>query len=417
MSYIPHQQQTDSGNDGALQSEDLPFLPRSLLPTLFERLSKQDRELVLREKILPVAYLPHLTLYGAVGLRAQNNAEAHGLKVVAQIYEKDFRVAIHNHLAPLLIKKATFGLKVSKAEFSAHQRMTTQQMAWALFISVLLIGVALYLPVGYFYTTISFFFGLFFLSVIALRLFSVVGSTKKKPDSPRFLSDAELPTYSVLVPVFRETALLTQLLKALTRLNYPKAKLDIKIIVEEGDLAMHRALSRFSLPEHFDVIVVPAGKPQTKPRALNYALQFARGDLLTIFDAEDIPEPMQLRQAANTFAVRPKSLACLQAELTFYNPNENWLTRQFTVEYGTLFKLILPALAEAGLPLLLGGTSNHFRTSVLRQVGAWDPYNVTEDADLALRLVRNGFDISVLDSTTYEEANTQLGNWLQQRSR
>ena len=180
---------------------------------------------------------------------------------------------------------------------------------------------------------------------------------------------------------------------------------------------MQRAVAALELPEFFDIIVVPAGLPQTKPRALNYALQFARGQLLTIYDAEDMPEPMQLRKASAQFANSPHELACLQAELAFYNPNENWLTRQFTVEYATLFKLILPGLASQRLPILLGGTSNHFRISILRELGAWDPFNVTEDADLGLRLARAGYGTAALDSITYEEANPVFGNWLQQRSR
>ena len=180
---------------------------------------------------------------------------------------------------------------------------------------------------------------------------------------------------------------------------------------------MQRAVAALELPEFFDIIVVPAGLPQTKPRALNYALQFARGQLLTIYDAEDMPEPMQLRKASAQFANSPHELACLQAELAFYNPNENWLTRQFTVEYATLFKLILPGLASQRLPVLLGGTSNHFRISILRELGAWDPFNVTEDADLGLRLARAGYGTAALDSITYEEANPVFGNWLQQRSR
>jgi cellulose synthase/poly-beta-1,6-N-acetylglucosamine synthase-like glycosyltransferase len=180
---------------------------------------------------------------------------------------------------------------------------------------------------------------------------------------------------------------------------------------------MQRAVARLALEDFFEVIVVPAGLPQTKPRALNYALQFCRGELLTIYDAEDIPEPDQLEKAARRFAGAPRELACLQAQLTFYNPKENWLTCQFTAEYATLFGEVLRALANHNLPLPLGGTSNHFRVDVLRSVGAWDPYNVTEDADLGLRLARLGYDTGVLDSLTYEEANTQLGNWMRQRAR
>jgi cellulose synthase/poly-beta-1,6-N-acetylglucosamine synthase-like glycosyltransferase len=146
-------------------------------------------------------------------------------------------------------------------------------------------------------------------------------------------------------------------------------------------------------------------------------LPFARGELLTIFDAEDVPEPSQLRLAAASFAAAPPHVACLQAALSFYNPNENWLTRQFAIEYAALFDVLLPALARYHLPLPLGGTSNHFRTAALRFSGGWDPYNVTEDADLGLRLARLGFESGVIDARTYEEANCEFGNWLSQRSR
>jgi len=180
---------------------------------------------------------------------------------------------------------------------------------------------------------------------------------------------------------------------------------------------MQRAVAAISLPPQFEVIVVPSGEPQTKPRALNYGLRFARGELLTIFDAEDIPDPRQLRLAAGKFAGLPPDVACLQAQLAFYNANENWLTRQFTIEYATLFGLLLPALANHRLPLPLGGTSNHFRIHVLREVGAWDPFNVTEDADLGFRLARAGYETATFESRTYEEASVKLKNWLKQRAR
>ena len=180
---------------------------------------------------------------------------------------------------------------------------------------------------------------------------------------------------------------------------------------------MQRAIAAMSLAPHFEVIIVPSGKPQTKPRALNYATQFARGTLVTIFDCEDIPEPNQLRLAAGRFAVDDGQLGCVQAALHYYNPAQNWLTRQFAAEYAGLFRVILPALASYGLPLPLGGTSNHFRLAVLKQVGGWDAFNVTEDADLGIRLARFGYLTDVLSSRTHEEANSRVGNWLRQRRR
>jgi cellulose synthase/poly-beta-1,6-N-acetylglucosamine synthase-like glycosyltransferase len=284
------------------------------------------------------------------------------------------------------------------------------------FASCLALSFA-YLPGNTMWLAASALLGVFFLSIVALRLFCLFPLPPSRYENATSLSDAELPTYSILVPVFRETAVLPQLLRGLSCLNYPVEKLEIKIIVEEYDTNLRRALQKFDLPPHIEVIVVPQGKPQTKPRALNYALQFCRGSLLTIYDAEDVPEANQLRKVAREFLNADEKLACLQAHLTPYNPDENWLTRQFTVEYATLFGLILPALAARNLPLALGGTSNHFRTHILRKIGGWDPHNVTEDADLGLRLARLGFRTSVVESLTYEEANTQLVNWLGQRAR
>ncbi|MEM8688062.1 MAG: glycosyltransferase, partial [Pseudomonadota bacterium] len=231
------------------------------------------------------------------------------------------------------------------------------------------------------------------------------------------LDDADLPTYSVLVPLYAEASMVTQLLDALCALDYPAALLDIKLILEEHDrdtLAMVRA---HRLPGCFEIIVVPPCAPHTKPKALNFALPFACGDLLTIYDAEDIPDPGQLRLAAAALLRGSANLACVQARLAFYNAEHNWLTKQFAIEYASLFDVTLPVLAAYGQPLPLGGTSNHFRTDVLRRIGGWDPYNVTEDADLGVRLDRLGYRVEVLGSTTFEEATFTLGNWLRQRSR
>lgn len=221
MSYIPHQRLADRGQGADIAAKDLPFLPRFLLPDLFGRLSNQDRELVLREKILPVAYLPNLTLYGAVGVVAQRRAEAHGLNVVAHIADQDFRAAVYSQLSKPLLDKATHGLKVSMPSFSAYQRLTAKQVAWALIIFTWVIGVAFLLPFSYFYAAVSLIFGLFFLSVIGLRLFALINLPKQRSPTYKKLSNNDLPVYSVLVPVFRETNVLGQLLNALSRLNYP----------------------------------------------------------------------------------------------------------------------------------------------------------------------------------------------------
>jgi cellulose synthase/poly-beta-1,6-N-acetylglucosamine synthase-like glycosyltransferase len=226
-----------------------------------------------------------------------------------------------------------------------------------------------------------------------------------------------LPIYTVLVPLYHEVEVLPQLRCALEKLDWPKAKLDVRVVLEEDDLETVQAARAANLPAYVTLILVPPGKPRGKPRACNYGLAHARGDYVVIFDAEDIPEPDQLRKVYTTLQAGDRDLGCVQCRLNFYNPAQNLITRWFTAEYSLLFDLLLPGLQKAGLPIPLGGTSNHFRRSVLDQVGAWDPYNVTEDADLGIRMAKRGLRTVVLDSTTFEEANPLVGNWLRQRSR
>ncbi|MGB5865803.1 MAG: glycosyltransferase family 2 protein, partial [Sulfitobacter sp.] len=223
--------------------------------------------------------------------------------------------------------------------------------------------------------------------------------------------------YTVLVPMFKEPDVLPILAKALRDLDYPLGKLDIKLVLEEGDRETIEAAQALGLEGIFQIIRVPASYPQTKPKACNYALQYARGEYLVIFDAEDKPEPDQLKKVLAAFRQSPPNTACVQCRLNYFNARENWLTRMFTLDYSLWFDMMLPGLERLGVPIPLGGTSNHFKMDVLRELDAWDPFNVTEDADLGIRLYQKGYRVSVIDSTTYEEANVSVPNWIRQRSR
>lgn len=229
--------------------------------------------------------------------------------------------------------------------------------------------------------------------------------------------DAELPVYTLLVPLYDEVEVIPQLLAALTALDYPKTRLDVKLIVEADDTRTLHALLAARPPAMCEVLRVPPSLPRTKPKACNYALRFARGEFVTIYDAEDIPAPDQLRKAVAAFRSLPPEVICLQAKLNYYNRHENMLTRLFALEYSGLFDFMLPGLQVLGVPMPLGGTSNHLRLSKLRELGEWDPYNVTEDADLGIRLATEGHLTVMLDSLTEEEAPVQLSVWLKQRSR
>ncbi len=227
----------------------------------------------------------------------------------------------------------------------------------------------------------------------------------------------EWPSYTILCPLFKEVAVVPQFVAGIKGLNYPADKLQVLFLTEEIDQETRAALLAMNLPPSFTVLTVPKGKPQTKPRACNFGLLQATGQFIVIFDAEDKPEPNQLKKAVLTFANYGSDLACVQAKLNFYNTEQNWLTRLFTAEYSLWFDIMLPGLQRSGLSLPLGGTSNHFRTDSLRALGGWDPFNVTEDCDAGLRLSQYHLTTAVLNSTTYEEATSKLKGWLFQRSR
>ncbi len=231
------------------------------------------------------------------------------------------------------------------------------------------------------------------------------------------LQDVEWPRYTILCPLYHETEVVPQFVQAMQKLNYPTDRLQILFLTECDDTATRSAIQSLRLPQYFSIITVPDGKPRTKPRACNYGLLEATGDYVVIFDAEDVPDPLQLKKAVLAFANQGEKTACVQAKLNFYNSEQNLLTRWFTAEYSLWFDLTLPGLQKLGVPLPLGGTSNHFRAYMLRELGAWDAYNVTEDCELGLRMAYYGYKTAVLDSTTYEEANSQFKNWIRQRSR
>jgi len=232
------------------------------------------------------------------------------------------------------------------------------------------------------------------------------------------IPDEELPHYTVLLPVYDEPAIVANLVNGVCKLDYPRDKLDVLLLVEEDDTATQLALADMEL-ESVHVVIVPHSMPKTKPKACNHgmSLPILTDGLMTIYDAEDIPDPLQLRRAAAAFRRLPDDIGCIQARLGYFNESQNLLTRWFSLEYDQWFGVMLPAVQESGCVVPLGGTSNHMPTRVWRDVGGWDEFNVTEDADLGVRLARHGYRTVILDSTTLEEANSDVVNWIRQRSR
>lgn len=231
------------------------------------------------------------------------------------------------------------------------------------------------------------------------------------------VSEDAWPRYSILCPLYKEWAVLPQFVKAMSALDYPKDKLQVMLLIEEDDTESQEKIAAMNLPYYFDVVIVPDSKPKTKPKALNYGISRVTGEYVVIYDAEDVPDPLQLKKAVLAFQKADKNIICIQAKLNFYNPDQNLLTRLFTIEYSLWFNLVLTGLQSIHAPIPLGGTSNHFRTADIIKLRKWDPFNVTEDADLGMRLMKKGFRTALINSTTMEEANSDTFNWIKQRSR
>jgi cellulose synthase/poly-beta-1,6-N-acetylglucosamine synthase-like glycosyltransferase len=307
-------------------------------------------------------------------------------------------------------------------EDCAYWTLTRGQRLGLIAVVVLLGALLVWRPLATL-LALNGIFIVFYLLHIGYKFYLVYRSLSNSskvifpPGAVESLRAEHLPTYTVLVPLYREAAVVPALVAALARMDYPSEKREVLLLAEANDAETRAALEAQELPPGFRVLVVPPGEPQTKPRACDFGLEAATGELLVIYDAEDRPEPDQLRKAAWIFGHSPERLACAQACLNYYNPHQNVLTRWFTAEYSSWFDLFLPGLTGLDGPVPLGGTSNHFRTEVLRELCGWDPFNVTEDCDLGVRLHKHGFRTVMMDSTTWEEANSRLPSWLRQRSR
>jgi len=263
-------------------------------------------------------------------------------------------------------------------------------------------------------------FALFSLLLISRCLILLVGLFARRKTSPgdRTLApDAHLPVFTILIAAYREATMMDQLAEAMRGLDWPASRLEVLLLLEADDAETIAAARAAALPDFMRIIQVPAGGPRTKPNALNYGLTLARGDIITVYDVEDIPAPDQLRHVLNAFQRASHRTVCVQAPLIADNAQANWLAAQWALEYDVQFGLLLPGLAAYRLPILLGGTSNHFRRGALLALGGWDAWNVTEDADLGMRMARARLQARVIRAPTHETAPMAFRVWSAQRSR
>jgi len=393
-----------------LDRVDLPPAPETSPPPAAETLARGESLLLGEgESAVLVAAPRGEKRFATAALLARHPDLARRIAIAPP---REIRRALIEAHAAILVRRACRALVEERPDFSA---LGTPGLPHLLFLAG---ALGLWAIASFdLFTPVVVVWTLFFLGIGIFRSWIA-----EDPPTPRHhpeLADAELPRVAVLVPVYREAAVLPALVGALVRLDYPADRLALRLVVEGDDFETRIAAERATSDTAVEIVVVPPCLPRTKPKALNFALATVDAEIVTVFDAEDRPEPGQLRRAAAAFAAGDETLAVVQAalEIDHAESHRPWLVRQFEIEYAMLFHGLLPWLSQHRLLLPLGGTSNHFRRAALERIGAWDPHNVTEDVDIALRIARAGLSLEMIPSWTSEEAPMCWRAWRSQRVR
>lgn len=334
----------------------------------------------------------------------------------------DITWMVHKLRGEYYVKEAVFSLMRKDPASSGLTTFTDPQLIFIFGLIALFFMLLTYNLVNTFIFFNLFFSGTFLFAILFKLYLALKGSRYElhetiTKEEVKAVNNDSLPVYTILLPVYKEDKLIRKLIWNLRSLDYPRGKLDVKLLIEEDDDKTLNAVRNLDFPANFETIVVPFHMPKTKPKACNYGLFFCKGKYLTIYDAEDVPDSDQLKKVVALFRKLPKDYIVLQGALNYFNKNENLLTRMFTLEYSYWFDYMLPGLQSLDVPIPLGGTSNHFKLDKLIELGGWDPFNVTEDADLGVRVFEKKYKVGVVNSTTLEEANNEPFNWIRQRSR
>ncbi len=311
--------------------------------------------------------------------------------------------------------QAIYGLEEKLPNHSVRLWLAGRNRLYLHAIPLLLIAAIIIFPQQMFLGMFFLLNTLYALTQIFKLIILSIGVFNNK--SENLIVPDDLPIYTLLLPIYKEEQVFKKLIASISAIDYPADLLDVKLLIEEDDSATLNALKKIKLPKFFDVILVPVSYPRTKPKACNYGLQFAKGKYIAIYDAVDRPDPQQLKQVVAKFFDSTPEVVCIQARLNYYNRQENYLTKLFAIEYSLLFDYMLVGLKKLSIPIPLGGTSNHFIRDKLEELGGWDAFNVTEDADLGVRLHQHGYRTDLINSLTLEESPINLEAWLIQRAR
>lgn len=385
-------------------------------------------ELMVRERWIPIEKRGDTAVIASVHL-PQNSIRAQ-VRESMGVTEVEWRLtgyagidsSLQEVFRDVLLDNSIMGLYRINPESCAYTVTTKAQFLILVALVATFVGLFVAFPHLVLLFTIIFINLCFSAGIVFKFCVAMVGARSEQrqvvtDDEVAELHDEDLPIYTVLVPAYKEANVVSLLFENLRSLDYPPDKLDIILLLESDDDETVNAARSTLAPDAATIMLIPDAPPKTKPKACNVGLQFARGEYVVIYDAEDRPEGDQLKRALIAFRKGGPDMVCVQAALNYFNRNENFLTRMFTLEYSFWFDYVLPGLDRLRLPIPLGGTSNHFRTRELKELGGWDPFNVTEDADLGIRAAAQGYRVGVVNSTTFEEANNNTWNWIRQRSR
>jgi cellulose synthase/poly-beta-1,6-N-acetylglucosamine synthase-like glycosyltransferase len=406
----------------------VPFVDVTTVPLDLSLGEGLDVSLLAGERWVPIGRRPD----GAVVVATAQQPTAERVAAIGRVLGRravalattdwDVDYALRTLFKEQLLDEASHGLWRKDNDRSARAVLTRRQrVAFVLCLGALVGGLVvtprLTVAVCSAVVAVAFLVSVGFKFVVCLVGAYHEAFVEVTDEEVAALDETELPVYTVLVPCYHEANVVPNLMANLAALDYPPEKLDVLLLLEEDDHETRAAAVASRPPATVTFVTVPRGDPQTKPKACNVGLVFARGEYLVIYDAEDRPDPDQLKRSIAAFRKGGPDLVCVQAALNYFNAEENALTRMFTLEYSFWFDYMLTGLTALRLPVPLGGTSNHFRTDELRLLGGWDPFNVTEDADLGIRAAVLGKRVGVVNSTTFEEANNAYRNFVRQRSR
>ena len=375
----------------------------------------------LRYKAIPVELKDGVLFLAVSGKEEfakaeQELEEVYGLVMPLIASPKEIERALSSAFHEQLAAMAATDLPIENSCRGLAENALTRGI-WSAIAITLIVTLLLTVP-GQFLVGLTVISIAISISSALLKTAALIANVTSKPvENNKLPALQDLPKVSVMVPLHREPGIADMLVKRLGRLTYPKPLLEILLVVEENDTLTIDAIRAATLPSWITAVVVPEGNPKTKPRALNHAYKFCSGDIIGIYDAEDAPDPDQIEKVVAKFAASGSDVACLQGILQFYNPRQNWLARCFTMDYAAWFRVVLPGLSRLGMPVPLGGTTLFLKRDAIENMMGWDAHNVTEDADLGIRLNRAGYRTELFDSVTGEEANCYPWKWIRQRSR